>query len=342
MEENKDVKQENEKKATSGTTKKTTTRKTATIAAKKTPAKTTTKKQVTGTTKKVVAGTAKKASTSKTTTKKVAEEPKVATKVEEKVEKVKVEKAESTKQPETKIEKPKVADVKKDETKTTEKPKFEPAVKIEKKKHKHLLLKTILILIIIAIILFLIHFTRNYIIVDHILAKREALQDITNYSYRINQDGRGVEYYRKDNTIMLVNKDAKTIIWSNKDKKETIFIDMTNFKAKVHNTAMSEGSYSSETAGLIFNEKPHACDYLYWITSDTVDGRDCYKVTWLTVNETSWYDKENGALMKIAVNGEQLVTEYTDWKFNELTDEDMARPNLIGYEVTEVQKDSNQ
>ena len=31
------------------------------------------------------------------------------------------------------------------------------------------------------------------------------------------------------------------------------------------------------------------------------------------------------------------VSEFKDWKFNQLTDIDVTRPNLIGYEVTNNQ-----
>ena len=41
----------------------------------------------------------------------------------------------------------------------------------------------------------------------------------------------------------------------------------------------------------------------------------------------------NGKTVK---NGKEFgyVSEFKDWKFNELTDIDVTRPNLIGYEVT--------
>ena len=39
---------------------------------------------------------------------------------------------------------------------------------------------------------------------------------------------------------------------------------------------------------------------------------------------------------KAVTNEEKVdsVSEFKDWKFNELTDIDITRPNLIGYEVT--------
>ena len=53
-----------------------------------------------------------------------------------------------------------------------------------------------------------------------------------------------------------------------------------------------------------------------------------------------WVNKEtglrvkeyNGTVEKDGVKYDQII-EYKDYKFDELTDEDLARPNLIGYTI---------
>lgn len=331
MEENKDLQPEEKKTTKSGTTKKTETKRTV-------------KKEGTGTTKKVTS--AKK--TTSQTAKKVAEVPKkvndkeeVKLDAEEKKETIKAEKIEVPKQEEMiekvetkekQKEQPKMAEIKKE----TEKPKFEPVQRAGKKK-KHTILKTILVLIIIAIVLFLINFARNYIILNKLFEKQEALKNLTNYSYVIKNNGSdsSLEYYRKDNTIMLVrNADSgKVVIWSDKDRKETIFLNMKELTATVKPEEVMDSFYGPMTQGMIFNSDiSNRYDYQYWITSDTVNGKDCYKITWISLGQTAWYDKENGALMKITDKGQE-GTEYTDRKYNELTDEDMSRPNLMGFNV---------
>lgn len=347
MEENKDLQPEEKKTTKSETTKKATTKQTTKKAtsgiAKKTATKRTVKKEGTGTAKRVTS--AKKITQ---TTKKVAEAPKKVvdkkeTKldVEEKKETIKTEEIELPRQKE-KIEKVEIKEEQKEQPKTVEtkqeaeKPKFKPAIKVEKKK-KHTFLKIILVLVIIAIVLFLINFARNYIILNSLFEKQEALQDLTNYSYVIKNDGSdsSLEYYRKDNTIMLVrNADSgKVVIWSDKDRKETIFLNMRELTATVKNEEAMDSFYGPMTQGMIFNSDVlHRYDYQYWITSDTVNGRDCYKITWVSLGQTAWYDKEDGTLVKIMDKG-QYETEYTDRKYNELTDEDMSRPNLMGFNV---------
>ena len=69
--------------------------------------------------------------------------------------------------------------------------------------------------------------------------------------------------------------------------------------------------------------------FAYAITSENVNGVDCYKVC--IGQEKAWYSKENGMIIKY-ING-SLDEDYSDWKFNELTDEDVARPNLLGFTI---------
>ena len=75
------------------------------------------------------------------------------------------------------------------------------------------------------------------------------------------------------------------------------------------------------------------------ITSDTVNGEKCYKIN--TSGLITWYSKESGMILKAqnckkVIDGKEYdcISEFKDWKFNELTDEDVTRPNLTGYEVT--------
>lgn len=339
MEENKDLKQEEKKETAKSTAKKTVAKKTTTSGtAKKTATKKTVKKETAGTTKKVPSGTVKK-----TTTKKVAETPKIdeEKKAEIKVEPIETEKIE-------KLEIPKEGQTKTVEIKKeTEKPKFEPVKKVEKKK-KHTILKAILMIIIVALVLFIIHSARNYIIIDNIIAKQEKLKKATNYSFEINYTNQNttMQYFCRNNTIILIkNSDTgKVVIWSNKDKKETIFLNMRDLTVTVNNEEVIDSFYNMKPVGLIRNaEESRGFDFMYFITSETVNGRDCYKVSWIFGGETAWYDKENGTMLKMTTDGqkEDYVTEYSNWKFDELTDEDMSRPNLMGYEVT-TNEENNQ
>lgn len=325
MEENKNLKPEEKKEVAKGTTRKTTA---------KTATKRTVKKETVDTAKTVASGTVKK-----TTTKKAEEAPEVVKEkgVETKNETLKTEKVETVEIPkeETKKEQPKTVEKQNE----IEKPKFEPAKKVEKKK-KHTILKVVLTIIIVALVLFIIHFARNYIIVDNIMAKQENLKKSTNYSFEMNYTNQNttMKYYRKDNAMILVkdSNTGKVVIWSDKDRKETIYLNLRELTATVNHEEVIDSFYNLKPVGLVRNtEETRGFDFMYFITSETVNGRDCYKVNWIFGGETAWYDKENGIMLKMTTEGqkEDYVTEYSNWKFNELTDEDMSRPNLMGYEV---------
>lgn len=312
-------------------------------AEKKEPAKrkATSTKTTTGTKK---TNSAKK--TSSTTTAKTTEVNKDAKLVKsdepkEKLETKEVEKSvtsENAVKPatETKNEMKKTA-----ASKTVEdKKKFEPAKKVEKKK-KHTGLKFVLILIIIAIVLFLVHYLRNYIIVSKIFNERAKYKDVTNYSYCYtqNEDEGAVktEYYKKDNTAVIFIKNKNFLIWSNKDLNQSIILNYDKMKAIVSPDVSLEGTIDStpvDNGIAVLGELKDAQMYkgfsfVYFITSEKINGVDCYKVT--IGKEKAWYSKENGMTVKY-ING-SLDADYSEWKFNEVKDEDIARPNLMGFSV---------
>ena len=352
MEENKDLKQEEKKEAAKGTAKKTVTKKATTSGnTKKTATKRNVKKETSDTAKKVTSGTAKK-----TTTKKVTENPSVTKekKVEVKAEQVKTEEVE-------KIEIPKKEEVKEEQPKTVEmknemqKPKFEPAKKVEKKKN-HTGLKAILIMIVIVLVLFLINFARNYVIISKLTEKQKELAKNTNYSFITEHyflddinDKTIIEHYHKDEKdILIKNAENKVIVWSDNKTKEIIFLSPQELKATVQ---------KDNKVGMIGNTMPinitkggiqPEWSFMFFISSETVNGQDCYKIK-LTMNETTiWVNKENGMIVK-SINGYKIVdgkkhnsvTEWKNLKINELTDEDVAKPNLMGYEVT-INEGNNQ
>ena len=237
---------------------------------------------------------------------------------------------------ETKNEMKKTEDAKKVE----DKKKFEPVKKVEKKK-KHTGLKFVLILIIIAIVLFLVHYLRNYIIVSKIFNERAKYKDVTNYSYCNTQndgeDAVKTEYYKKDNTAVIFIKNRNFLVWSNKDLNQSIILNYDKMEAIVKHDVFLEGTIDSTPVdngvavlGMVKDAQMYkGFSFVYFITSEKINGVDCYKVS--IGKEKAWYSKENGMLVKY-ING-SLDADYSDWKFNEVKDEDVARPNLMGFSV---------
>lgn len=310
---------------------------------KATSTKTTAGTKKTSSAKKTSSTTTKRktTTTSKTTANKKDTKPVKSDEPKEKLETKEIKKSvtsENAVKPatETKNEMKKTEDAKKVE----DKKKFEPVKKVEKKK-KHTGLKFVLILIIIAIVLFLVHYLRNYIIVSKIFNERAKYKDVTNYSYCNTQndgeDAVKTEYYKKDNTAVIFIKNRNFLVWSNKDLNQSIILNYDKMEAIVRPDVFLEGTIDSTPVdngvavlGMFKDAQMYkGFSFVYFITSEKINGVDCYKVS--IGKEKAWYSKENGMLVKY-ING-SLNADYSDWKFNEVKDEDVARPNLMGFSV---------
>ena len=74
-----------------------------------------------------------------------------------------------------------------------------------------------------------------------------------------------------------------------------------------------------------------------FISSEMVNGKDCYKI----VNNANvqYFNKENGTLVKSVSNsdidGKETIStvEFSNFEFNKLTDKDIAKPDLTGYNI---------
>lgn len=276
------------------------------------------------------------------TTAKKQEEPKAETK--KKVEAT--TKSEVKEKDGSKVENKKVAE---EQTRKFEQPKVTKAAKetskTETKKKKHIVLKTILGIVIIALVIFFINFGRNIIIVNKIAKQQEELKSITNYAcIMIGKNNKlgAIERYYKDGKAMLVqnnNEGQKIIMWNDTNTKETIILNPQELKA----TIIKDSNIvpSSMPMPLALDDEMLKWSFAFLITSDEIDGQECYKINY---GETSWISKDNGTMLKtnngkVVIDGKEYdnIVEYKNWQFNKLTDADLARPNLIGYTVTEQQ-----
>jgi len=214
----------------------------------------------------------------------------------------------------------------------------------ENPKKKHRILKTIFMLIIILLILFLVHTFRNYIIITKIIEKQEAtIGKGNNYSFVTEKyssyntnDRKKIEHYYKDgNSIMVIEEES--IIWGDEKTKELIIMSPKTLKANVTNANhILRANLPRVQAEEEFATK--LC-FIYFITSDEVNGKECYKLLW--GEAATWVEKATGLIVK-EMNGKRIIegkeydniSEWKEYKFDKLTEQDVSRPNLLGYEVT--------
>ena len=214
---------------------------------------------------------------------------------------------------------------------------------MEKKKTR-LWPKIILGVFAIVIVLLTIIVMVNNSIINKIVAKQKENVNRQNYSYTVqsnSSENTMTKIYYKDGTRIYViqNNDKSAIIWNNSNTKEMITIIPNLLKATVQKYDSDD---STSIPYLLDASMSRALKLSSIITSDTVNGEECYKVS--SLGRKLWFSKSTGMIVKemngtVDKDGKEMgyVSEFKDWKFNQLTDIDVTRPNLIGYEITNNQ-----
>lgn len=208
-------------------------------------------------------------------------------------------------------------------------------------------LKIVLIVILVLIIIFAIHIIRNYIIFGKIAEKQVELSSINNFSFTFTQsssedlsDRRTTELYYKNGKSIKIKEDEdgdKVIIWSDESTNELVYTNPTKLTAFIDTPDFLPAS----SIPVLMQENSIAlklkASLNYFITYGKINGEECYIVH--SFGTRTYISKESGAIL-ISVYGYRIdgrqyyhITEYMNYKFNELTDEDVSRPNLTGYDV---------
>lgn len=214
---------------------------------------------------------------------------------------------------------------------------------MEKKKMK-LWLKIVLGVLAVVIVLLTIIVMVNNSIINKIVAKQKENVNRQNYSYTVqsnSSENTMTKIYYKDGTRIYViqNNDRSAIMWSDSNTKEMIAMVPNTLKATI---AKYDGYDLASIPYLLDEDMSRILKFSSIITSDTVNGEECYKVS--SLGQKLWFSKSTGMIVKemngiVVKDGKEMsyVSEFKDWKFNQLTDIDVTRPNLIGYEVTNNQ-----
>ncbi len=208
---------------------------------------------------------------------------------------------------------------------------------MEKKK----VLKIILLIILLILVLFAIHTIRNYIILDKIVKKQAEIQNSTNYSFVIENysenekfiESKSEVYYKDGKCVRTIKKENEDLLfWSDNNTKEEIFVNKNLSIATIH-----ELSSNTSDAPTFITENSVFLAMFSLILSDEINGEECYVIN--NICDPTYISKENGTMLKtIRMGGQdgeefEIVTEYRNWKFDEVTDEDVARPDLSKYKV---------
>lgn len=193
--------------------------------------------------------------------------------------------------------------------------------------------KIIIVIVLILIIIIGAHFIRNYIIVSKIAKKQEIMNNysliIENYNLKENnEDNLIIERKYKDGKIVQIfRKSGNEILkdWYDEETKELITI--ANGVATIRK---DKGGPITFNPTMGYDNIQNKIDAIFGaiISKQEFNGEKCYV---LNNGIEEYISIETGRRIK-QVNVDN-VWEYKELNVNTLTDEDVARPNLEGYEI---------
>lgn len=199
------------------------------------------------------------------------------------------------------------------------------------------------IAIAIMAILFIVNFVRNYTIINDIIEKQENIKNSTNYSYTttmyntVNEDKVIIKHYYKDgkSKMKFNNGENDVTVWYDERTKENIFLDEKEKQANITSSEFMLGNelpYFRDEANIIYYSMT------FFIINSNLNGKECYEIH--DSNSISYIDKESGVLLKEVQKNVKIddkkcesITEYDNWSFEELSEEEMDKPDLSGYTI---------
>lgn len=208
---------------------------------------------------------------------------------------------------------------------------------MKKKKLNRKNLKICISVISLILLFFIIHITRNIIIINKLYSKQSKFKENKNYYYiaeyySSSEDKNIIEHYYKDGKVMLILNEGRIINWYDENTKENILIDLDELKADIYKSDYIVGSQLP----IYIDENVKNIDTYVnsRITSDKIFEAECYKIE--IKEQTVWITKNEGIVVKVinkSDDDKEKVIEYKNWRINELKDESVLRPDLTNYEI---------
>ena len=203
---------------------------------------------------------------------------------------------------------------------------------------KTIIIRIIMIILIILLVVFCILTLRKFIIFSNIeKISKDKINSTNYYIERVSKVGDSItlmkSYNKDENYISESNyistdnddKERKIIIYKNNDEKISI-IQSGEDKIAFKDSETLMGKVSLDTIGLnsMSTSDKLLLSVTSKITSEEYNDKECYVVepadTWKL-----WIDKETGLVIR-EENG--MTVQDNLYKFDEVTDEDMAKPDI--------------
>lgn len=201
-------------------------------------------------------------------------------------------------------------------------------------KHKflHIIITIIFILVIILVILAISRFS----ILSKIQGNNEFYESQNNCHYYLESNNAIMEYWRK-NSIMKLNikyldNNSDMTFWKNSNTNEDLIFYNSNEKTYSNSNG---GMIERLPIGITFTENIGtrilmAVNPTLYIASKEYNGISCYYIKQFNYEE--FIEKETGLILYSNYDNDIRKIRYT---FNEVTDEDVKKPNIQEYTYKE-------
>ncbi len=219
---------------------------------------------------------------------------------------------------------------------------------MKEKKVFILAIPTIVIIILVTLGMLVIFYNRNYKKMSRndakILAQKVAIIDNISCEMITNTYGKDiVSDYKLKNNEMISNVDGFTI-YDNKDEQIIIQLVDSQKRAYIYSNYKSEiDDFKAMICSVakLFEDENYNYEFKKY---ETVNGIKCVNFT-LKNNEIEfniWLDRSSGMIVKMIcqnnLDGSNQVdsTIYYRYKIGNVSPDQVQRPDLAGYEVTEL------
>lgn len=210
--------------------------------------------------------------------------------------------------------------------------------KVENKKHRTgITLKRFIILVFVLVLILGLIIGVRWRILYNIQENymKASLKD--NWHYFSDSETTLMNVYRKDSiwkmNVRQKNGEGNLTFWADmKTGEKYIF-----WEEPIKRYSIDQGGLITNlpTASLYTTEENTrvmlATMPMWWIGTDKYDGKDCYVIKSLHLDE--YIDKETGLLLATFEDNKQ--TTSVEYEFYKVTDEDVAKPDLSQYEYVE-------
>ena len=201
---------------------------------------------------------------------------------------------------------------------------------------KHKLLHIIITIIFILLIILVVLAISRFFILSKIQENNEFYESQNNCHYYLESNNAIMEYWRKGSIMKLnikyLDNNSDMTFWENSDTNEDLIFYNSNEKTYSNSNG---GMIERLPIGITFTENIGtrilmAINPTLYIGSKEYNGINCYYIKQFDYEE--FIDKETGLILYSNYDNDIRKIYYT---FDEVTDEDVKKPNIQEYTYKE-------